>query len=224
LPPNKGDFQKLVRFYDKELPDLGVEVRLGTEATQELLESLSADVFVIAAGSIPSRPPIPGADLPHVAMAQEVLGGKFRIDAGPVVVIGGGASGLETADFISGKGLQVTVIEMLAKAGRDILDGIGVREALLTRLAAQGVSILTSHRAVAIEEDAVIVSERPLIGEGEKKQIPASFVVISLGNRPVDVSLPQMERKAEWHRVGDCCNPGNAYDAIHQAYEVALGI
>ncbi len=224
LPPKKGDFGKLVEFYERELPRLGVDVRLGTEATQELLESLNADVVIVAAGSVPSRPPIPGANLPHVTTAQDVLAGTFQVGTGPVVVIGGGASGLETADAIAQEGGKVTVVEMLAKAGRDIVDGIGVREALLSRLADRGVVILASHRAMAIEEDAVVVSDRPLIGGGGVKRIPAKVVILSLGNRPADDLTPQTIGKSKWYRVGDCCNPGNAFDAIHQAFEVAVGI
>ncbi|MEM5786440.1 MAG: FAD-dependent oxidoreductase [Syntrophobacteraceae bacterium] len=224
LPPNKGDFSKLVEFYEKELPRLGVVVRLGTEATPEYLESLAPDVVVIAAGSAPSRPPIPGVNLPHVVLAPEVLSGLAEIGTGPVVVIGGGASGLETADYIAKKGFAVTVVEMLAKAGQDILDGIGVREALLARLAEHGVTILTSHRAMEIQQDAVLVSDRPLIGGSELKKVPAGMVVLSLGNRPAIGLEPPPGTSARWFRVGDCCNPGNAYDAIQQAFEVALGI
>jgi 2,4-dienoyl-CoA reductase-like NADH-dependent reductase (Old Yellow Enzyme family)/thioredoxin reductase len=224
LPPKKGDFGRLVEFYEAELARLGVEVRLGNEATREYLESLDGDVFVIAAGSIPGRPQIPGIDLAHVILAQEVLTGTLAIDAGPVVVIGGGASGLETADAVSEKGIQVTVVEMLAKAGQDILDGIGVREALLSRLSGKGVSILTSHRAMAVEEDGVVVSDRPLIGGGETKKISARFVVLALGNTPAGDNINLQGKHAEWYRVGDCSNPGNAFDAIHDAFEVAIGI
>ncbi len=224
LPPNKGDFSKLVEFYERELPRIGVDVRFETEATREMLDSLNADVFVIAAGSIPSRPPIPGANLPHVTTAHDVLAGKFDIDSGPVVVIGGGASGLETADFLARKGLRVSVIEMLAKAGQDIFEGIGVREALFSRLSEQGVEVHPGHRAMAIEEDCVIASDRPLIGGGNLKKIPARYVILSLGNRPADNLPPPVGSKAEWYRVGDCRTPGNAFDAIQQAFETAIRI
>ncbi|ABK18815.1 FAD-dependent oxidoreductase [Syntrophobacter fumaroxidans] len=225
LPPKKGDFGKLVEFYAGELPRLGVDVRLGTAATTELLKSLKADVYVLATGSTSSRPPIPGADLPHVFMVPEVLWGQAAIDPGPVVVVGGGASGLETADLIAGKGIEVTVIEVLDTAGRDIIGGIGVRESLMSRLSANGVTVLTGHRVVAIREDAVIASDRPLIGGGREVAIPARSVVLALGMRPVDdLSARQAECGGTWHVVGDSRNPGNAFNAIHQAFELAVGI
>lgn|GEM_PF-4898556 len=85
LPPKKGDFGKLVEFYAGELPRLGIDVRLGTAPTTELLKSLKADVYVLATGSTSSRPPIPGADLPHVFMVPEVLWWQAAIDPGHVL-------------------------------------------------------------------------------------------------------------------------------------------
>ena len=225
LPPMKGDFGKLVEFYGKELGRLGVDIRLSTEATPELLQSLHADVFVLATGSTSSRPPVPGVELPHVTTVPEILSGRKIPAEGPAVVIGGGASGLETADFLSEKGIQVTVVEVLDAAGRDIVGGIGVREALMSRLRDRGVTVLTGHRAVGITEDAVIVSDRPLIGGGKETAIDAKNVVLALGMRPVnDLAGKEKEIGGTWYLAGDTLNPGNAYNAIHQAFELALRI
>ena len=225
VPPKKGDFGMLVDFYRAELRRLGVDVRLETEATPDLLTSLGADVYVQATGSTPIRPPIPGADLAHVATVQDVLSGKIHVEEGPVVVIGGGASGLETADFLSDKNIKVMVIEMLDRPGHDILEGIGVREALLSRLTSKDVTILTGHRALSIVKDAVIISDRPLIGGGKEGRIPAKNVVLALGMRPED-SLRESRSMDDgvWYRIGDCQGIGNAFDAIHQAFELAIKI
>ncbi len=225
LPPKKGDFGMLVDFYRGELRRLGVDVRLETEATPDLLTSLGADVYVQATGSTPALPPIPGADMAHVATVQDVLSGRVQVAEGQVVVIGGGASGLETADFLSDKNIRVTVIEILDAAGRDILKGIGVREALLSRLASKNVAILTGHRALSIVKDAVVVSDRPLIGGGNESRIPARNVVLALGMKPEDtLREAQTSGDGVWYRVGDCQSLGNAFDAIHQAFELAIKI
>jgi 2,4-dienoyl-CoA reductase-like NADH-dependent reductase (Old Yellow Enzyme family)/thioredoxin reductase len=225
LPPEKGDFRKMADFYEGELQRLGVEVRLNTEATATSLDLLAADVYVLATGSRPARPPIPGADLPHVHTAHEILDGSVHIRKGPVVVVGGGAAGLETADFISEKGLEVTVVEMLDTPGRDIIPGIGILEALLTRLSARGVRILSGYRVVAIEPDAVRISDRPLIGGGNEMALATEAVVLSLGMKPDDsIAKGAFPAGSEVYRVGDCTTPGNAFDAIHQAFELALKI
>jgi NADPH-dependent 2,4-dienoyl-CoA reductase/sulfur reductase-like enzyme len=225
IPPKKGDFKKMVAFYRGELKRLGVDIRLNTKATPNLLESLKPDAVVIATGSIPFRPSIPGAEKAHVLIAQDVLSGKVKIDEGPVVIAGGGPSGLDTADFLSDKGLKVTIVEMLDAVGRDILEGIGVREGLLDRLRSKDVTILTGHRVMAILVDTVLISDRPLIGGGKESQLPARVVVLALGmNTENELSEPGIKGKTVWYRVGDCLNPGNAFDAIDQAFELALSI
>ena len=224
LPPKKEDFTGLAAFYTSELPRLGVEVRLNTEATPELIEALAVDTIVVATGSKPVVPGMPGSDLPHVTTAHAVLAGDAPIGKSPVVVIGGGATGLETADYLSERGLAVTVIEMLDAPGRDMMPGIGVREALLARLAGKKVRILTGHRAMAIEPNAVLASDRPLKGGGNEIRISAESVVFGLGNR-AEETMSRMETACSCRSrlcgVGDCRFQGNALNAIHAAYDLA---
>ncbi len=225
VPPGKGEFKKLVDFYRHELKRLGVDVRLRSEGTPDLLGSLSADVFVLATGSTPDRPPIPGIDQTHVISGHHILDGTEDIGEGPVIVIGGGATGLETADYLSDKDISVTVIEMLDRMGRDMIEGIGVRESLLARLVSKNVALLTGHRVVAILEDGVLVSDRPLVGGGMERRLPCKKVVLSIGMRP-EIGPARLETQAQgkWYRVGDCQSPGNALEAIEQAFELALKI
>jgi pyruvate/2-oxoglutarate dehydrogenase complex dihydrolipoamide dehydrogenase (E3) component len=74
-----------------------VDVRLRTPASLAALRALRPDVVLVATGSRAARPPLPGTELPHVATAHEVLSGERAVSAGPAIVLGGGATGLETA-------------------------------------------------------------------------------------------------------------------------------
>lgn len=228
-PPKKGDFVNLVEFYATELARLGVEIRLNTEATPDTIAALSADVVVFATGSTPVRLNVPGADLPHVTTAEDVLGNKVPLPKAPVVVVGGGATGLETADFLSEHGLEVTVIEMLDTVGRDMMPGIGVREELVARLVGKRVKVLTGHRVMAIDPEAVVVSDRPLKGGGSEFRVPANAVVLGLGYR-AEETFARMEPTSEpvcgqiLHSVGDCRPLGNALNAIHAAFDLATTI
>jgi len=222
----KEDFKFLVRYYSYELQRLGVDVRLNTEATPENLSALDADIYALATGSMPSKPPIPGVEQAHVYTAHEILSGQVKIEEGPVVVIGGGATGLETAKFMSDNKLKVTIIEILDSPGRDIIAGIGIREHLLASLSEKHVEIMTGRRVIKIERNAVIISDRPLIGGGHEDAVAAKSVVLAMGQRP-DITLMETNIsacKGVWYQIGDCSCPGNAYNAIHVAFELAIKI
>ena len=64
---------------------------------------------MIATGSSPIRPPIPGVDLPHVLTSSEI----FDIEQLPekLVIVGGGVIGMEFACFFSAVGVEVTVVQ-----------------------------------------------------------------------------------------------------------------
>lgn len=72
---------------------------------------LSTDKILIATGSVPAMPPIPGADLPDVVNSDTLLNRKEVYPH--LVIIGGGVIGMEFASIYSSLGCQVTVIEAL---------------------------------------------------------------------------------------------------------------
>jgi len=102
-PPGRGEFLTFLRYLENQMKILQVVVHTGTKVTPLHLEAEKPDVVVVATGADPAIPAIKGMDQPHVVMAWDVLQGKA--DTGKeVVVIGGGAVGLETAFFLARKG------------------------------------------------------------------------------------------------------------------------
>lgn len=77
------------------------------------------DALVLAPGAAPVRPPLPGIDLPGIFTLRTIAdSGKIRRaieekGARKAVIVGGGFIGLEMAENLHGRGLQVTVVEML---------------------------------------------------------------------------------------------------------------
>ncbi|MCF8040329.1 MAG: NAD(P)/FAD-dependent oxidoreductase [Desulfohalobiaceae bacterium] len=224
-PPHKQDFLKIGAYYHHELIRLGVNLRLNTQAGPELLNSMHADVYLLAQGSFPALPSIPGSDLNHVLTAHDVLSLAHEVNQDPVVVIGGGATGLETADFLSDRGLNVSVVELLEVPGREMLSGIGVRESLLSRLQTKGVEVYSGHRVQEILRDGVMISDRPLIGGGTETVLPAKCVVLAMGmksNR--EISCSHLPANAACHQLGDNESLGNAYAAIHHAFDLVKNL
>ena len=89
--------------------------KLETEVTPELVEKTKPDAIIVATGSEPLIPDIPGIQDKRVVTARDVLADKVKITNKKVVVAGGGMVGAETAEFLAEQGNKVTIIEMLPK-------------------------------------------------------------------------------------------------------------
>jgi NADPH-dependent 2,4-dienoyl-CoA reductase/sulfur reductase-like enzyme len=96
--------ERLLDWLERGISSASVDVRLGTEASEELLRELSVEAVVVASGARRELPPIPGADLPHVLGGDELralvlgeslpgLDRKFGL-ATRLAVKAGAASGL----------------------------------------------------------------------------------------------------------------------------------
>lgn len=141
------------------------------------------DKLVLATGASPFIPPIEGRELDGVfslrkvedALAIRELVESSKIKKG--VVIGGGFIGLETAENLFEKGIEVTLIELAPH----ILPGFDEEIALYAQnyMREKGVNILTSERAVGIKGTAKV--------EGvvtDKRELEADLVIMSVGVKP----------------------------------------
>lgn len=138
---------------------------------------LSARRIVIAAGSRPAIPSIPGLEsVPY--LTNETL---FDLPAKPehLVILGGGPIGLEMADAFAGLGSRVTVVEAATIASREDPELTGGLRAALT---ARGVVILENLAVPSVEPGPVL-----MIGDG--RQIAGSHLLVAAGRQPALDSL-----------------------------------
>ncbi len=107
---------------------------------------LTADDVILATGSVPYMPPIPGLDLPEVLTSDDVLSGGDH-SCQSLVIIGGGVIGAEFATFFNDLGVQVTILEGMSR----ILPTMDkeISQNLTRILKKRGVSVCT--KAVATE-------------------------------------------------------------------------
>jgi NADPH-dependent 2,4-dienoyl-CoA reductase/sulfur reductase-like enzyme len=111
IPPHKYEIEGLIGYYETQLQKNGIEVRYGVTVDAQMMEDENPDVVILATGSSAASPQIPGVDLPHVHLFEGILTGQ--VEAGErVVVIGGGQTGLETAEYLAEMGKSVMVVEM----------------------------------------------------------------------------------------------------------------
>ena len=166
---------------------LGVAARLVDPGakTVELVDGdvLEYDDLVLATGSRPFVPPVPGAELAGVhvfrtrADARAILDGATK--ARRAVVIGGGLLGLEAARGLRERGVRVTVVHLADRLMELQLDGpaAGLLERALRDLR---IAVRTSARTTALTGDGHV--ENVVLADGE--ELSADLVVIAAGIRP----------------------------------------
>ncbi|MDH5622865.1 MAG: FAD-dependent oxidoreductase [Candidatus Bathyarchaeota archaeon] len=217
VAPGREELGNIVEYLSVQLKKLGVRVQLKEEVTPSLVTKLKPDVVILATGAAPIIPSIPGADLPNVFQAWDVLGGK-DVEGKNVVVVGGGGVGCYTAHYLIARGKKVTLLEMLDKTAKDV--GISNRWIIRNNLQKGGVKTFTSTKVESISEKEVFA-----IKNGERLTLPADSVVLAVGSKP-NKSLAEAVREKipEIYEIGDCVEPRKALQAIHEGLDVALKI
>ncbi len=143
------------------------------------------DRLLIATGSTPFVPPIPGHDLPGVLAYRAIEDTDAMIEAARVhrhaVVIGGGLLGLEAANGLARRGMDVTVVHLADWLMERQLDQVAAG-LLQEALAARGIGFRLRHetRELVAGEAGRVSAVR--FGNGES--IPAELVVMAVGIRP----------------------------------------
>jgi NADPH-dependent 2,4-dienoyl-CoA reductase/sulfur reductase-like enzyme len=140
------------------------------------------DALVVATGSEPLRPPIPGIQLPGVhglSILQDGIDLRRAVDAGPAsaVVVGGGYIGLEAAEALVNRGVPTAMVE----AGPQVMGRIDPDMGELVSQAVRdvGVELHTQEPVEAIEGDGRVQAVRT-----SARTLPADLVVLGLGTRP----------------------------------------
>jgi glutathione reductase (NADPH) len=137
----------------------------------------SADKFVIATGSKPARPPIPGAE--HAITSDELL--HLREQPKRLVVIGGGFIGLEFGFALARAGTNVTVLQSGPEIGPALDQDI--RNVLLESAREAGMTIKTNVKVTRIASDKTVEVEI----HGQQENFPADQVLLATG-RPSNVA------------------------------------
>lgn len=169
----------------------GVDVLTGTAAFTSAGsitvngETHTAKDFIIATGSKPAVPPIPGADLPGVVTSDEMLD-TDACDYNELVIIGGGVIGVEMASVYNGIGRKVTIIEaldrILANMDREISQNLSMI------MKKRGVAVNTASMVTGITEEGgrlTCTFER----KGKTETVSADGVLICVGRRAVTEGL-----------------------------------
>lgn len=171
----------------------GTAKLLGPRRVQVGEQEYTGQNVVIATGSSPFIPPIPGADQLHVMTSTDIL----SIDAMPqsLVVIGGGVIGIEFASFFSSLGVKVDVIEMLD----EIIPFMDRGQAKEFRRALKGkVNFNLGCKVTSIDGHEVKYTD----AKGEARSLQADIVLMSVGRSPNLSGMGFEEAKLDFDRRG----------------------
>lgn len=216
LPPGKDRLKQSLRSMVAQIEGSEIELCLGEEATVGQLKTIGPDAVILATGSRPVIPAIPGLDQPMTA--EDVLSGKHTTGE-KVLVLGGGMVGMEVAEFLASQGRRCTVVEMLDEVAQDMAP-IN-RKLLMKRLEAMPVEIHTRTQLVLIEDGRAVVDRQGATGD------LGTFdsVVVTIGNRPFTPLLEGLHQEGiPVGIVGDAHKPASIYDAVISGHEAAMAL
>lgn len=194
---------------------IGVEVRTGIEATVDTITDLGPDHTIVATGSNPLIPPIPGLDDPLTA--EQVLRGDREVGR-KVLILGGGLVGIELAEHLGQEDHEVMVVELLDETARD-MEAI-TRKMTQKRLQELPVIIHTKTRLVRMNGDEAIVDEAD--GGHERSIGRFDSVLVAIGHSSYD-PLSEGLRAAGLSVtvIGDAAEPGQIFDATQAGRRAA---
>jgi 2,4-dienoyl-CoA reductase-like NADH-dependent reductase (Old Yellow Enzyme family)/thioredoxin reductase len=217
VPPAKEEIEKFREYLFREVKKLPIKVTHG-KLDAKTLKRLSPDFVVVAVGGKPKGMEGPGFDDRKVISAWDVLSGEKR--AGKrVVVIGGGQVGLETAHFLLKEEKEITILEMLKRAGQDMSPR--ARKMIIEKLIEGGVEILTESKALTVEQGDVIFDRAGLLGRIKG----VDSIITAVGTTPQDAGIKTLGRsRVPLRRIGDASAPRKLFDAVHEGYQVGVEI
>ena len=245
--PGKKEFLNVVKSLKNRMEISGVKIKSKTTLTSKMVEEERPDVLVVASGARPIEINVPGITQPHVVNAWDILNGMVSDIGKRVVIIGGSATGCETALFVANLGVpdpeiftfllyhsaddfdrvrkllysagrKITVIDILERMAGNV--GISTRWSLMKSLRLMGVEFRPKTKLVEITENAVVVET-----ESKTESIPADTVIIAVGSQAVDDLAREVKgNRLEIITIGDAKEPRKITDAVREGFDMALKV
>ena len=221
VPDFKNDLRKLLDWYEIQLKNLSVAIKLETEASEAIISRDSPDAVIVATGSQAVIPDVPGIENINAMTCIEALLGKKKTGKS-IVVVGGGLIGCETALWLSKQSKETTIVEILPEL---MTGGIPVpamnRQMLLDLLTFYKVNTLTNTCIQQINRAAITVVTKT----GYPEKVKADTVILACGLESENKLYQELNGKfTHLYAVGDCQTPRNIMAAIWDGYEVGRAV
>lgn len=219
VPIAKQDLTLVIKYMAHKLE--GVDVRLNTEVTLEMLKNEFKDYEVIAGTGASPIVINPFTQFKSWMTADDVLAGR-AFPGRKIVIIGGGSVGCETADYLAPlindlfpRNRDVTILEM---ANGVMMNESGPgRSLLVRRMMQKGIKIITSAKVESVTE-----TEINYIQDDVTHTIKDADTLIFAAGYKKNSAVEEMleESGLNYHMIGDAHEIGNIKTAITEAYNL----
>jgi 2,4-dienoyl-CoA reductase-like NADH-dependent reductase (Old Yellow Enzyme family)/thioredoxin reductase len=218
--PGRSELSDILKFFTESLQNLNVDIKYDTALSPELIEDIQADHVIMATGSLPEFPVIKGLSgtKMNLITAVELISGKESVGK-KVIVLGGGMTGLITADFLADQGKEVVVLNRKKSYAEEMSsnDRYYLRERLK-----KGKVLLYKKLAIQkFTDDGLVFTT-----DGEEK-ILTGFDAVVISEKYTSIrSSREIENKtrAQFHWIGDAKSPRHLMYCISEAEEIAESI
>lgn len=219
VPIAKQDLTLVIKYMAHKLE--GVDVRLNTEVTLEMLKNEFKDYEVIAGTGASPIVINPFTQFKSWMTADDVLAGR-AFPGRKIVIIGGGSVGCETADYLAPlindlfpRNRDVTILEM---ANGVMMNESGPgRSLLVRRMMEKGVKIITSAKVDSVTETEINYTQDDVTHTIKD----ADTLIFAAGYKKNPAVEEMLEESGlNYHMIGDAHEIGNIKTAITEAYNL----
>ena len=222
VPIGKQDLTKVIKYMVNRLEKSGVEVRLNTPVTKEMLENEFKGYEVIAGCGAKANVIGAFTGFKQWMTADDILAGK-SFPGRKIVIIGGGSVGCELADYLAPivndrfvRNRDITILEMAQEV---MLTETGAgRSVVVQRLMDKGVRMECLAKVTEVTETEIKYEQG-----GQEYVISDADTLVFANGYHIESTVEDMLKEAgvTYHLIGDGCKVGNIKDAITQGYTVA---
>jgi 2,4-dienoyl-CoA reductase-like NADH-dependent reductase (Old Yellow Enzyme family)/thioredoxin reductase len=221
--PFKQDVKDYLNYLVCQANKAPARILLNTEATRELLDAEGYDALIIAVGSSPIVPPLPGINKPHVHWAPEADSVKMEVGK-KTVIVGAGSVGIECAIGLKRAGKDVTIIEMAPDMTNLRASAGGASTELMALVQELDIPIHLNCKLEEVTDSTVVCRDAK---SSVRIEFPADTVLLAVGmSARYDVagSLRRCAPETEVFVVGDAIEAGNIALAVMSAFKAAAYI
>ena len=218
--PKRDNFEEIILFFERQLPKLGVDLRTSCEADVDEVLAEKPDSVIIATGSTPHRPQIPGIDGKNVVNTWDVLRGTAEMGDRVVVVdTQGRPEGSVVAEYLAEMGKQVEIVTGLQYVGREISPPVWHH--MIENLMKRGVVLTPFTGVFEVLEDSLYVYNTVTWEPRYIQEVDT--VVLAAGGESENGLYHRLRGKAEELRlIGDSFQPRDIEVATVEGHEVGV--